>query len=225
MPGKKNSRSIRRPHAGRSSTTTPLLRSMLRKMDDQDLKRPPRVPDVQPLSLNPKRRFIFRDSFVYGTISGAVGGTFGVVQFSLASLANLTSYQTLFDQYRILQAEVQFLPRQIQGAGANVPVFVTCFDYDDATSPTSVGQLLNYDSAQVSPANIIQARVFSPTPLGQLFATITGYSNVNPRQWIDTDYSTVPFYGLKYALDVAPNTNAFYEIVASLTIQFRYNKG
>jgi len=185
-----------------------------------ELKRPPRVPDVPVLRLKQKRICTFRETYISGNITGSVSNpVFGSLYFTISSFNDVASYQGVFDTYRIIQCEVQFLPKYVVSTNTMVPLLYTVIDYDDANAPTTIGQLLDYDTLQISDAGTLQSRVLNPRAAVATYSgTFTSYAQ-DKKQWMDIANTGIQYYGVKYGLETAAYAAIFYEILVSVTFQ------
>jgi len=154
--------------------------------------------------------------------SDTVVETKGAINFALAQLNDFSSYQNIFDLYRIAMVEVTFRPRaSMSTAGtANYPgMLYTVVDLTDSTS--LVGTTLNeYPGVIVSEATKLHRHTFVPSIAVAAYAgAFTSYMNeVSP--WIDCNSSSVQHYGVKYALTISPATFA-YDVTARIHFQFK----
>jgi hypothetical protein len=142
------------------------------------------------------------------SVSGLTGTTSGVgayYAFTLASLANATSFLNLFDMYRLLELVYVFTPIQVQinesvGAAAPgaLPNLVTAIDQDGVDSaPTSQSQVQQYQTAVTSASSQQQFRVFAPRTLTAVVAgTGTAYRTNGPSVWLDIANDTIQHWGL-----------------------------
>jgi hypothetical protein len=124
---------------------------------------------------------------------------YGGISITFATLPDAASFEAVFDQFRFDTVRFQFLP--------NTEGIYTAIDITDATAPTSLSQLLQYDTVQIVPPNVISERVFHPA-----CALQSGAESAVYRGWCSTDSTAVtsPWYGLKFA---GANTVALSVIV------------
>lgn len=216
----------RRPIRKRKSVIHNDLTSLIRLQDNQALKREPRVADSLPMRVKPKRLYTAVQTIALGNITASnVTPAIGSYSFTLSMLTDNASYTTIFDAWRILQVEVQFLPRS--QLSTSTSSLLTVIDYDDANVLASIVAFYSYDTLQVSPAGVPTTRVFSPKIAVAAYnsATFSGYTQSSP--WIDCASPNVPYYGLKYALNtvsVSP-TGPEYDVYATTIYQFRSQRG
>jgi len=124
------------------------------------------------------------------------------LSFSLSSSAQAGSFQALFDQWRIMMVEVTVMP--FAGPGATVAgQMYSVIDYDDAATPTSAAQLLQYETLQVNEIAQPFRRCFVPhSAVAAYNGAFTGFQNV-ARQWCDSASPGIQHYGLKTGTDLS----------------------
>lgn len=167
----------------------------------------------------------------------ASGGNkvFFAYNFAADQLPNISDFQGLFDQYRIRAVTMKF--RMVQPPEAqNTPatsqfypdIYVTV-DHDDATTPTTVDEILQYGKCKrgiLRPNYFFKYRFF-PTCAQQLYrtGTTTAYAPLRNKTWIDLAYINTPYYALKGCVsnEASGVTTAPINIEAHLvlTIQFK----
>jgi hypothetical protein len=135
---------------------------------------------------------------------------FGQIAIELQDLPQSADYTTIFDQYRIDRVQFRISPQinSIQATTASpnavVPRLFVVVDRDDATVPTTLAQLREYDNVQdILPyQGIVIDFEPSVTPAVYQAGAFSGYS-VAPSgdHWIDAASGAVPFYGIKFGCD------------------------
>jgi len=140
------------------------------------------------------------------------------LQFSLNSIAQTSSFTAIFDQWRIMMVEVIVMP--FAGPGATVAgTAYTVIDYDDAATPTSSSQLIQYENLQVSQAAQPIRRCFIPhSAVAAYNGAFTGFQNV-ARQWCDSGSPGIQHYGFKMGNDT---TSSVMGLVALYRIWFQF---
>jgi len=229
MKSHRSSHSIRARKLQSDPATSAILqelKSLNQKQENQEVKRLPRTPDIPVMKLKQQRIYNFRETYSAATITASTSlPVFGALNFQINSLGDLSSYQGLFDAYRIIQAEVQFIPKYVVGSNTGVPLLFTVIDYDDSSTPTQISQLLDYDTVQISPGDVLQSRVLTPrAALGVYGSTLTSYGQTANSQWMDLASPQVQYYGVKYGLEAAAYSAGFYEVIVTLTIQTKSQK-
>lgn len=147
-------------------------------------------------------------------------------KFTLQDLNDYTSYQAIYDQYRINWIKAFIYPVSQDKTPSNqldwAPM-VSVIDYDDANTPTSYYQLLQYGSSMVhttAPTQKIVVRKFRPcVQAGNYNSSAPGLSSsgVNSSPWLDIAVPTIDHYGFKIAVKQSTSTN-----VSSYYVMFQY---
>jgi hypothetical protein len=132
--------------------------------------------------------------------------TTGGINFTLSSITDVSSYTTIFDQYKIEMIEVRCTPRYTEAtlgtpsATAIMPRLYTVIDYNDSTVPGSINQLKDYGSCVVTTPGASLVRTIIPQLSTAVYSgSFTSYMSANG--WVDTSSPNVQYYGLKYAIE------------------------
>jgi hypothetical protein len=157
--------------------------------------------------------------------SSSVGSTLQI-NFTLAnSVSDYANYAAVFDQYRIVAAEITLTPR-ITEANQVSPYpagyLYTVLDYDDATALTSVQAAQNYSSCIVTPVTEAVRRCVKPRiAMAAYSGAFTSFANV-ADQWIDAASTGVVHYGVKCIMDVGTaSALCTYDLEQTVVVQFR----
>lgn len=181
---------------------------------------PPTIPDVLPMVLKRDKPHTFARSYAGAQIvSSNLSDTVGGIVFQLGLVPNYTEFTTLFDEFRILQAKIEFDPLT---SASTAPPLYTAIDYDDGTVPSSVNELRQYESLMTVPSNRYFRRVLNPKASAAYYqGSFTGFgSSYGP--WLDTGSYSVQHYGLKYILPQTATPNAAtYNVNITLVFQCR----
>jgi hypothetical protein len=174
-----------------------------------------------------------------GTIDiSSSSGVFAAQQFSLANFANYATIAGVFDQYRIREITIEFIPQMVTSfinAGTvatvvptsvyNHNVLATCVDTDDSTAPANEAVVLGHESGVLhGPLIRTYKRTFKPAvSLSVYQGAFTGYANMQD-QWIDSVSTGVQHYGIKYAISHGTNTatgNVLMCVYAHALVDYR----
>jgi len=157
--------------------------------------------------------------------SSSVGSTLQI-NFTLANSVNdSASYTTIFDQYRIVAAEVTLTPR-ITEANQVSPYpagyIYTVLDYDDATPLVSTAAAQNYSSCIATPVTEAVRRCVKPRiAVAAYSGAFTSFANL-ADQWIDAASTGVIHYGIKCIMDVGTaSALCTYDLEQTVVVQFR----
>lgn len=128
--------------------------------------------------------------------------TFFARSFSLNDVQQVTSFQSLFDQYRIDQLELWLYCDTAASINTTNPIYYSVVDYDDANTPSALGSLQQY-------TNVIQTTLhdghymrFQPHIAAAVYSgAFTSFSN-RKSDWIDSGSPGVQHYGIKVGVNV-----------------------
>jgi hypothetical protein len=177
-------------------------------------------PDPQMLNISDLKTHTFRRSYETSVVQPAgLSPAVGALIFRISNLPAYTEFTQLFDQYRILEATVRFVPTFSTSTN-----LYTVVDYDDATLPTALTDLDQYSSLTVSESGTMVVRTLHPKVAVSVYqgaVPFTGYASGN--LWIDSISNSVEYYGLKYYIPAtaASTGTALYTISVSLVISCR----
>jgi len=185
----------------------------------------PTVTDVPRIRLKRGKVYTFCRSEAISTINAPTTAPdlLGALYFSLSSLTGSTEFTTLFDQYRIIQVTVKFIP--LAGAGSGSNPLVTAFDYDDASAPTGVVDLFQYDSVQLTQPGVVLERTMTPRVVQTVYQGVpSAYATAPNSLWIDASYPSVQYYGLKYGVAANSGSSANWNVLAEYILQCRNSR-
>lgn len=139
--------------------------------------------------------------------------------FPLAGVAQVASFQALFDQYKISHIQLRFMlrvdPSAQTAATATYPRLYYARDYNDLNLPASLNELREYSKCKIVHLKPDRTTVVNlkPAVLQEMYksAVTTGYSP-KWKQWISMADTTVPHYGLKWGVDLFTNTNYWLDV-------------
>jgi len=222
-----NNRSVRRNarKSEASRATNKILTSILTATTNTSQYRPPRVPDVVPLQLKRHKVFTFRGTYDIGNISSGVTEVDGSIFFTLSNLANAGSFASLFDVYRIVQAQVHFMSVGSPPSASLIsPPILTVIDYDDSSTVNSAAAV-QYDSLQIVPSGQTFSRTVNPRCAVSIYNGVatTGYGMGSSNQWIDLTNPGAPYYGVKYVIEPSATANlSTWRCYVDMIVQCRY---
>lgn len=144
---------------------------------------------------------------------------FPTLNFTGSLFNDFAQYATVFDKYRILEVEVDFICVNPQQNGNGL--FVTAIDYDDDTALSSLNQILDYKNAYTTNTSASFKRTLIPRmTLAAYSGAFTSYAEGKSGQWLDCASSGILHYGIKTYLGPSiPVTQ--YQIVIRAHIQFK----
>jgi hypothetical protein len=136
--------------------------------------------------------------------SGLSGNT-GAFGYTISQLDQASSFNNLFDQYRIDRIDVTFFPmfraNPLASTSATlVPLIYVAVDYDDANAPASVATLREYENCTVHDDSCSFTVSFHPhVAIAAYSGAFTSFAN-QQSPWIDNASSGVLHYGVKWAV-------------------------
>jgi len=146
----------------------------------------------------------------------------GAINFALAQLNDFSSYQEIFDLYRIAMVEVTYRPRaniNTSGTANYCGMLYSAVDLTDSTTIAST-KLNEYPGVVKTEAIKEHVHTFVPSVAVAAYSgAFTSYMNVS-APWIETSSSSVQHYGVKHALTISPATFA-YDVTARIHFQFK----
>lgn len=232
-----NSRYQKRGRSTRTGYQDQALLDVLKRIDDNTLQaRPhpaPSTRDKIPVQLSNKTVYTFKRSTTGPTVSVSTSSSlFGASAYYLASFDSTSEFAEQFQEYRILEITVHFIPVQndvhdpgIGGSTANNwGNFETAIDYRNATVPISHAELQQYKSYQVVKTGEPVSRTFTPRTLGRCYGGVTDAFYCMPAfTWLSTDYNDAEYYGIKWATGQTSGTGsvAVYSTRIDAVIQCR----
>lgn len=150
--------------------------------------------------------------------------TFTSLAARLSDFDKASSYEAVFDQYRIMMIEYTLIPgSQSIVTGGNSGLFSTVIDYDDATNLTTTAQALDYSTCLTTDGVSIHKRTLVPHVATAAYSgTFTSYAN-SSQQWIDMASPSVYHYGLKLAWSTTTNPYV-YNLVTRAWIQMKNSR-
>lgn len=164
-----------------------------------------------------KRKIYYENLFIVNS-GTPLGYAF---QQTLSQLPNYTDFTNLYDQYMIKKIVVKIIPKITQHnlatttiGNSDLPQLHSVIDYDDATTPTSVSQLVEYQTHKMTRGNEVHTRVIVPkVELDVAAAT----SAPKAYQWLDCDASTVNHRGLKFWFNAPQSANmtVYYDMLVT----------
>lgn len=169
------------------------------------------------------RSHVFVRAAFFSTITSAAAvPVFGGYQFALTDLPNSSEFTNLFDEYMIAKVSVMFMPNKLTlntNTAITTPYFLTVIDKDDAATPSSVNDLVQYPNCRFTSGNKRLVLTFKPRHTFNLYngGVTDGYAT---RQgFIDCSNAGVPHYGVKFALEQSATASAYqYAVWVRYTI-------
>jgi hypothetical protein len=156
--------------------------------------------------------------------------------FTLGDIPQSTTWTAVFDQYRITEISVSFIPNHYQAYGVSASAeiagppalqFWYAVDLDDASVVSPLTTLMEYESVRCHTFNGCRPMTvtWKPRIATAAYAGLpfTSYANT-ADQWIDCSSPAVQYYGLKYGFPCPNNTNSSFpalSVVCTYKIEFK----
>lgn len=185
---------------------------------------PPQIRDKTPMATSRNRVYTFVQTVDQGTLTPSL--TLDVLagyEFRLNQLAtaDLTAYQTLFDQYRLIEVQLQFVA--LNPSATEAPLY-SCIDYDSSATAT-INQIEQYSTLQISQGQYTTIRTLSPRArlVAYTGATATQAANSSPMQWFDLGAPATSYFGVLVGIPLSAATSATpaYRVTSRFVMQFR----
>jgi len=154
-----------------------------------------------------------KTEFDVNVLSGLLNGTPYALNFKGEDIPQWTTFQRLFDSYRLRGVKIVGVPMTNAYSTANPGYrLLSCIDLDDDTLPASADELLQRSNCKVqqcTPQMTGYSQMFKryvkPRFLTQLFETnvSTGYGLGRRSQWLDCTDGAIPHFGLKMYFDTS----------------------
>lgn len=152
---------------------------------------------------------------------------------STGGSTSVTSYNNLYQQYRIRKLRWKFFPRGVSNLftwADDAPHGATCctaIDHNDINIATSFAQLARSANARVHSLNRPIVRYFTPSVLGVTQTAMgTSVAGNTPKlsPWLNTSANTVEHYGLKTFFRAPGATTTKYHVdwLVTAYVEYRY---
>jgi len=157
---------------------------------------------------------------VYSTSNQA-----GSFTFTFGQIANTSSFNAIFDQYKIRYVKLELKPTAnaigLYTASSNsFPALCLVIDYDNASNLSGVNAAQDYDNCMFVEAHESAIREIEPrTAVAGYSSSFTSFTNVG-NMWVDCASSSQIHYGFKWYLPACtaaqtnlPSWNVYAEII------------
>lgn len=191
------------------------------------------------IPLGSTSKYFFKRS-LYNEISTASGQLKDGVSWKLSDVPGYTEFTNLFDQYRINMVVVKFICRasstsvmeSYNNSAIALPILHWVIDLDDEGTPANISELEQYGKKHTymfDAGKRVATCKIRPRNTNKVYgaASADAAALAKPGIWLDTASATVPYYGLKYILDI-PQTGTVYnmtfDVVTTFYLQFRQSR-
>lgn len=128
--------------------------------------------------------------------------TFASFYMAFDGIPDYTSFQAVFDEFKIVEAEVWLTPNLTTAATESIGQSVSVVDFSDSKTPTAISGLMESSTAIIGPSNHGHYHKFTPQvdiAAFQAGATFGYATRVAP--WLLTNNPSVQHYGIKFGVD------------------------
>ncbi len=143
---------------------------------------------------------------------------------------DVAKFQALFDVYKIRKIVLEMVPVSTNNPTNNegatpqlfAPKIVWAKDYDDDTTPTSIENLLNRAGSYLTSFNKRRELSLSPTTAVPIYDGSLSYGYKQDRNfWLDCNDPNIKYYGIKLALQGAPNQRITFHLRTKYFMSFK----
>lgn len=133
----------------------------------------------------------------------------GMLLFKLEDIPQYTDITNLFDSYCIRKVKVDFLATvndfTASFVESEIPQVLTCIDKNTTTTLSGVDTVMAYQNCRQYGANRNFSRSFRPYYIGSASTQIGSVPVEVKQNWIPTSSSSLPHYGLQWAVPTFDN--------------------
>lgn len=146
----------------------------------------------------------------------------GAFTFTLNDVPQVTSFQALFDQYRIAEIQVTFRPMytgtSIAVTVSNIiPQIYTAVDFDSATT-TSIAAIREYSTCKTHELEDFAIRFKPGIAMAAYSGAFTSFANMT-NQWLDLASPAIQHYGLLYGIEAGNSGQTALQV---WNVEFQY---
>jgi hypothetical protein len=180
-----------------------------------------------PFSVNDSNIYKYSQLVDFSTLTSSLSGS-STLQLSvtLANLPNTSTFQSLYDQYRISRLTYYAIPQQTQinqtTAAYSGQYCFSVIDFDDSTALPSQAAALEYQSCLIHMSTERHSRTCVPRYAGTASSGSSAVVNAsNITGWLDCAATSIPHYGFKFFCPTSGTIVFSYEMFVSVDIEFR----
>lgn len=176
--------------------------------------------------LNQGDVYHYKRTLDYGNVVFATGAnTYAAYSFKLNDLPDYTEFTQLYDSYKFSGVTMHYYPQQTQddasSAANTTGLMHSVIDYDDATAPTTINELMEYQNHKITPFNHQLRRFFKPKAASAVYTTsFVGFENASG--WLDCANPDIAHYGFKTGLNtVSSGASTGYRLFMTYYVKFK----
>ena len=173
---------------------------------------------------------IVQQSYLGTLTSTATGDSLSILKFNLDDIPGYADLATVFDQYKIDKVDLRFVPNGntnalIPGGPQQARArLYTAFDANDATVPSTLNEVLQYQNCSQTPYLEEYKRTVYPR-LAVNSSDEEGTVTLGPaNSWCQTAQKDVDWYGLKIGVSASgnlANTTQTWLVLAKFYFSFK----
>lgn len=151
--------------------------------------------------MRPSKYFIHRTTKTYDPINVNAGGfVSNTLLFSQNQDQDQLNVGSLFDEYKIVNVKVKFVPQNTEASAMAGPLMGNIYSAIDYNSDVAVNldDIQAYKTCKMTRGSRVHTRSFCPKPQTTLYNGLTSAYAPAINQWIPTQYANLPHYCLKY---------------------------
>lgn len=179
---------------------------------------------------SPKVTSFVQQSYLGTLTSTATGDSLSILKFNLDDIPGYADLATVFDQYKIDKVELRFVPNGntnalIPGGPQQARArLYTAFDANDATVPSTLNEVLQYQNCSQTCYLEEYRRTVYPR-LAVNSSDEEGIVTLGPaNSWCATSQKDVDWYGLKIGVSASgnlANTTQTWLVLAKFYLSFK----
>lgn len=154
------------------------------------------------------------------------------VSFLMSQLPQWKTFEELYDQYKCLAVKIEFVPRVSSGivavgggiGGNPLSNFWSCLDYDDATPPATLAEVLQYQNVKRTRHNQVHSRYLKPRMVLNTSGLAATPGAVTRSPWLDcADHGQTLYRGVKCWFEpiAAADTTIVYDVYVTAYVAFK----
>lgn len=155
----------------------------------------------------------------------------GYFHFQLSDVPSYSEFSALYDMYKLNMVKIYFIPFTMDNSASGAAVtdatqwqnLYTAIDNNSVSAPTSINALRQYQTCKFTRMGKVHKRVIYPRVATMIYDGATTAYSTNKPGWLNTSYSAVPHYGIKWAFDnaTADVNSKFFRIEAVYYFHFK----
>lgn len=186
-----------------------------------------KVDSFSTFGLSNSGRYDIQMSFCLDTVNVYLGGTL----FATYAVPSSSEFVNLYDQYRIdwIDVDITFNSNNssTNSPTQSMPKIWFAEDHNDVNGVT-LPQIMQYDNVQVWQTGMgvgVMKRIrVKPTTNTLVYYTnvLSAYKKNSNKEWLDTQYASIPYYGVKMYVDPIVYTTGT-QVIGYISMNFAYH--